>query len=244
MKIIIKNTEEEFNNAAADEVIRQLEINPSSVLSFATGKTPLGFYNELIERNKLKQVDFSKARFLSLDEYFGVNIDSQGTTSTCLEKNLYSMLNLDRKNIFKFNSTAPSAEEEALRYDKLISDLGGIDLILLGIGQNGHLGFNEPGAKFDSTTNLRLLTLQTKESNNRFAKNEKHTDYGITMGLKTIMNSGKVVLLAKGKSKTDIIYKTVYGHITEDVPSSILQLHPYLTVILDKDAAEKINLNE
>lgn len=241
MSINIKQNYDELSIAAAKEIVELIKEKPNCMLGLATGNTPLGLYSELVRMNKNGEVDFSQVRALNLDEYFGISLNHPGTCNTYLEEHLYRHVNIDRKSIFRLNSEALSGKEEGLRYEKTISENGGIDILILGIGRNGHLGFNEPGTPFETTTHIAKLTDITKVCNMQlFGSVEQMPDYGITMGIKTIMMAKKCILLANGENKAEIIHKALHEKITPEVPASILQLHQNVSVILDSKAAAEL----
>lgn len=234
MDISIKYNYEELCIAAAKEIAEHIKEKPGCMLGLATGNTPLGVYSELVRMNKNGEVDFSRVRALNLDEYFGIPLNHPATCNTYLEEHLYRHVNINNENIFRLNSEAASGDEEGKRYEKVIIENGGMDILILGIGRNGHLGFNEPGTPFETTTHTAKLTDITKVCNVQlFGSVEQMPDYGITMGIKTIMMARKCMLLANGENKSEIVYKALNGPIVPDVPASVLQLHQNVSVILD-----------
>lgn len=241
MRIIIVENYEEMSKKAAAMMASQIILKPESVLGLATGDTPLGMYRELIRMYNENMIDFSKVKTFNLDEYYGLGKDSNQSYNYYMINNLFKHINIDKENINIPNGMAKNIEEECISYEKSIKEAGGIDIQVLGIGVNGHIGFNEPDVKFEAETHLVNLDEKTIESNSRFFKSiEEVPTKAISMGIKTIMHSKKIVLLANGASKADAIAKTVNGKISPEVPASILQLHQDVAIIVDKESASKL----
>lgn len=241
MRIITVENYEEMSKKAAAMVASQITLRPNSVLGLATGDTPLGMYEELIRMYNNKQIDFSEAKTFNLDEYYGINKENSQSYYYYMMKNLFNHININKENINIPNGMAQNIEEECIGYEKRISEVGGIDIQVLGIGVNGHIGFNEPDVNFEAQTHLVNLDEKTIESNSRFFKSiEEVPTKAISMGIKTIMHSKKIVLLANGISKAEAIDKTVNGKISPEVPASILQLHQDVTIIVDREAGSKL----
>lgn len=239
MRIIIVNNYEEMSKEAAAIVRSEVLLKPDCVLGLATGDTPLGMYKELINLYKNKEVDFSDVTTFNLDEYCKLKREDEESYYYYMNNNFFKYININRKNTYIPNGTAKNIDEECRNYERHIKKKGGIDLQVLGIGANGHIGFNEPGIDFEAETHLVKLDEITIEDNSRFfsSKAEVPTE-AISMGIKTIMQSKMIVLLANGETKADAIYKTVKGKISPEVPASIIQLHPNVIVIIEKRAAE------
>lgn len=241
MRIIIVENYEEMSKKAAAMMASQIILKPESVLGLATGDTPLGMYKELIRMYNENMIDFSKVKTFNLDEYYGLGKDSNQSYNYYMTNNLFNHVNIDKENINIPNGMVKNIEEECISYEKRIKEAGGIDIQVLGIGVNGHIGFNEPDVNFEAETHLVNLDEKTIESNSRFFKCiEEVPTKAISMGIKTIMHSKKIVLLANGASKADAIAKTVNGKISPEVPASILQLHQDVAIIVDKEAASKL----
>lgn len=241
MRIIVVENYEEMSKKAAVMIASQIILQPNSVLGLATGDTPLGMYKELIDMYHKKQIDFSEAKSFNLDEYYGLEKNNSQSYHHYMMENFFSHINIDKEKINIPDGKAENIEEECKSYDKKISDAGEIDIQVLGIGVNGHIGFNEPSVEFKSGTHLVNLDKKTIKSNSRFFNSiEDVPTKAISMGIKTILNSKKIVLLANGKGKADAIAKTVKGKICPEVPASVLQFHKDVTIILDKEAAEKL----
>lgn len=241
MRIIIVENYEEMSKKAAAMMASQIILKPESVLGLATGDTPLGMYKELIRMYNENMIDFSKVKTFNLDEYYGLGKDNNQSYNYYMTNNLFKHINIDKENINIPNGMVKNIEEECISYEKRIKEAGGIDIQVLGIGVNGHIGFNEPDVNFEAETHLVNLDEKTIESNSRFFKCiEEVPTKAISMGIKTIMHSKKIVLLANGASKADAIAKTVNGKISPEVPASILQLHQDVAIIVDKEAASKL----
>ena len=241
MRIIVVDNYEEMSWKAASLVSSQIILKPDSILGLATGDTPLGMYSELIKLYNKKEIDFNEIKTFNLDEYYGIDENNSQSYYYYMMNNFFKHINISHKNINVPNGDAENIYEECLRYESEIKKSGGIDIQVLGIGVNGHIGFNEPDVNFEAETHLVNLDDTTIESNSRlFKRREDVPTKAISMGIKTIMYSKRIVLLASGLSKADAIYKTINGKINPEIPASILQLHQDVTVILDKDAASKL----
>ncbi|RKD21582.1 glucosamine-6-phosphate deaminase [Caminicella sporogenes DSM 14501] len=238
MKILIVKDYDEMSKKAANMVASQIILKPESVIGLATGDTPKGMYRQLVKLYKDGYVDFKNVKTFNLDEYYGLEKDNPQSYNYYMMENLFKHVNIKRENINIPNGMAEDLEIECEEYEKKIEELGGIDLQVLGIGRNGHIGFNEPDLKFEAKTHLVRLDEDTIKANSRFFNSiEEVPTMAISMGIKTIMNARKIILLASGKEKAEAIYKTVNGKITPKVPASVLQLHPDVTLIIDKEAA-------
>ncbi|MGI5851114.1 MAG: glucosamine-6-phosphate deaminase [Clostridiales bacterium] len=238
MKIIITENMGEFNKVAADIVSRQIKNKPDSVLGLATGSTPLGLYAMLIDMYKKGELDFSRVKTFNLDEYRGLPKDHPQSYYHFMYENLFNKINIKDENVNLLNGNRDESYRECADYEEKIKAAGGIDLQVLGIGHNGHIGFNEPGTPFDSVTDLIDLSERTIEANSRFFDSPDQVPrQALSMGIKTIMQSRNIVLLISGNSKARIAAKALNGPITQNVPASVLQLHPFVTVVLDKEAA-------
>lgn len=232
MKFITVENYEELSKIASDIIANQVKEKPSCVLGLATGSSPLGTYKNLVNACKAGELDFSRVTSVNLDEYVGLDASNDQSYRYFMNKNLFSQINIDINKTFVPNGCASDIDAECKRYDDLIDSLGGIDLQLLGIGLDGHIGFNEPDEYFTKGTHKVLLDDSTIEANSRFfaSKSDVPTS-AVTMGIGAIMQAKKVLLIANGANKKEIMEKAFYGPITPFVPASILQLHPDLTVI-------------
>lgn len=237
---IVKDYDEMSKKGAAllASVIKEKE-NPT--LGLATGGTPAGMYKELIRMNKAGEIDFSKTTTFNLDEYYPISKESDQSYHYFMKEHLFDHINIDMKNTNIPDGCAQDSELESKAYDKKVRDVGGIDMQVLGIGTNGHIGFNEPSDVFQTKTQKTALAKGTIEDNARFFSNiaDVPTE-AITMGIGTIMNSKRIMLLASGKGKAQIIKETIMGKVTPMVPASILQFHPDVTMILDEEVAAEL----
>lgn len=235
---IIVTTREEAAKLAVEQYAVLLSTKPKSTLGFATGSTPLALYMELARAYQRSELSFSQATSFNLDEYVGLEENNPQSYRYFMNQNLFSKIDipLEHTNVPSGETTSTA---KADKYEALIQAAGGIDLQLLGIGQNGHIGFNEPGTPFGSTTHLVHLSESTRRANARFfaSVDEVPTD-AVSMGIKTVMNARAILLFAQGDIKANIIREAIYGPVTEAVPASVLQLHPNVTLYLDAEAAK------
>lgn len=234
MKIYI-DTPQKVAEMAAQRYVELLKEKPDAVLGGATGSTPLLLYAELVRLNKAGEVSFAKAKSFNLDEYVGLDGTHDQSYRYFMDKNLFEHIDIDMAK-----TRVPSGinTEIAAEYDKEIEEAGGIDMQLLGIGNNGHIGFNEPGTPFGSITHVVELTESTRQANARFfASIDEVPTHAVTMGIKTVMNAKKIILIATGAAKAPIVRDFIKGEVTPEVPASVLQLHPNVEVFLDHEAA-------
>ena len=240
MRIIRTKNYEEMSHAAAQLIAAQITLKPNCVLGLATGSSPVGAYQQLIQWYEQGKLDFSAVRSVNLDEYAGLTPDHDQSYAYFMRKNLFEYLDIDFENTYIENGVAENEKEECERYDKLLQAMRQ-DIQLLGLGSNGHIAFNEPNTPFDSTTHVVDLTESTIKDNSRlFASIEEVPKQAYTMGLKSIMGAKKILILASGANKAKAVYKTVKGELCESVPASILQRHKDCTLIVDKEAAKLI----
>lgn len=241
MRTIIVDDYKMMSAKAAQILVSQIILKPEAVLGLATGSTPEGMYADLIKYEHEGLVDMSHITTFNLDEYYGLDQNNPQSYHTYMRNHLFNHINLDEQHIHIPPTRASNVKKTCHDYDEMIQEAGGIDVQVLGIGQNGHIGFNEPDIKFEARTHLVALDESTIKANSRFFEDEsKVPKQAISMGIKNIMQSKKIVLMASGLSKADAIYEMVKGPITPNLPASVLQLHPDVVVILDKDAASKI----
>ncbi len=234
MKFII-DTEENIAKKAAQRYVELLSRNPDAVLGFATGSTPLGLYAELARLCGEGKVSFRDVTSFNLDEYAGLDGSHDQSYRYFMNHNLFEHIDIDVSRTHVPSGLDIAAAEA---YDKAIEEAGGIELQLLGIGNNGHIGFNEPGTPLDSITHLVDLTEMTRKANARFFTSlDEVPTQAVTMGIKTVMNARSIMLMALGKGKADIVKASFTGPVTTLVPASILQLHPSVEIYLDYDAA-------
>ena len=234
MKIIIDTTEN-VAKRAAQLYVDLLSRNPQAVLGGATGSTPIPLYKELVKLNKEGVISFKDAKSFNLDEYVGLDGTHDQSYRYFMNDNLFNHIDIKMEN-----THVPSGIDisEPEKYDAEIEAAGGIDMQLLGIGVDGHIGFNEPGTPWDSLTHVVELEQNTREVNARFFNSiDEVPTHAVTMGIKTVMNARSIILIATGSSKAEIVKKFIEGPVTTEVPASILQLHPFVTVFLDHEAA-------
>jgi glucosamine-6-phosphate deaminase len=245
MKILVCENYDEISKVASQMILSQITLKPNSVLGLATGSTPIGMYKNLVQMHRNGVIDFSKVATFNLDEYYNLPRTNEQSYYYFMYDNLFSHININKENIHIPNGMALDIDKECKTYDEAIKKYGGIDIQVLGIGNNGHIGFNEPTISFEKETHLVNLRSSTIEANSRFFDNiDDVPKKAITMGIGSIFKAKKIMLLAYGKSKANAIYNTVYGDVTPEVPSSILQFHNNVVLILDKEAAAKLNPNE
>ena len=226
MKIYATKDYADLSRKAANIISAQVIMKPNAVLGLATGSTPIGAYKQLIEWYEKGDIDFSHTLSINLDEYKGLSGDHDQSYRYFMNHNLFDHVNIKKENTNVPNGLAENAEEECKRYNNIIRSLGGIDLQLLGIGGNGHISFNEPGAAFEKETHLVTLTELTRQSNARFFTSiDEVPTHAFTMGIKSIMSAKKILLLATGEKKAKALYDSFFGPVTPGVPASILQLH-------------------
>ncbi|MBQ2614607.1 MAG: glucosamine-6-phosphate deaminase [Clostridia bacterium] len=236
MRMIQVKTYEELSRKTAAIIAAQVIAKPESILGLATGSSPLGTYANLAEAYRNGDLDFSSVTSVNLDEYVGLTGENDQSYRYFMNTNLFSKINIDPKKTFVPNGCADDVTKECEEYDALIQSLGGIDLQLLGIGLDGHIGFNEPDDCFTKETHRVTLDPSTIEANARFfASIDEVPTEAVTMGMQAIMQAKKVLLIANGQNKKEILEKAFYGPITPQVPASILQLHPDLTVIYSEN---------
>jgi glucosamine-6-phosphate deaminase len=241
MKIIKVATPEEGAVKAAEIVLNQIKRKPASVLGLPTGGTPVGMYAQIAEAVKSKQADLSQITTFNLDEYYGLPKEDSQSYYTFMDVNLYAPCGLRPEQTHIPSGTAADPEAEVKAYEAAIEKAGGIDLQVLGIGGNGHIGFNEPGTDPTSRTHVVTLTQNTREANARFFSTiEEVPTRAMTMGIQTILESRSILLLAFGANKADILFEALKGPITPENPASFLQRHPDVTIIADQAAAVRL----
>lgn len=232
----------DMSRKAAAIISAQVITKPDCVLGLATGSTPIGTYQQIIEWYNQGDLDFSDVKSVNLDEYKGLAKDNEQSYYYFMYHNLFKHINIDQANTYIPDGTEPDTEKECTRYDQIITGLGGVDLQLLGLGNNGHIGFNEPDDVFAKSTNCIDLQESTIEANKRFfADINDVPKQAYTMGIKTIMQAKKILLAVSGEGKAQILYDVLHGPITPHVPASILQLHNDVIVVADEAALSKFN---
>jgi len=241
MKIIKTKNYDEMSSVAADIFFLQITTKPDSVLGLATGSSVLGLYENLIKEHVSGNLDFSNIKTINLDEYAGLGKTHDQSYRYYMDNNLFKHVNIKPENTYLPDGLAKDMKAECKRYNTLIENFGGADLQLLGLGLNGHIGFNEPGDVFTKETHLVDLEESTIKANARFFADEKDVPrQAVTMGIQNIMQAQKIVLCVSGKQKAKIVKEVLSGDITPKVPGSILQLHPDLTVVADEEALHEL----
>lgn len=232
-----------MSRKAANEIAAQVITKPDCVLGLATGSTPVGTYKRLIEMYQDGDLDFSQVKSANLDEYKGLPRENDQSYYYFMNHNLFKDINIDPANTHIPNGMVEDSDGECNRYEAALQELGGVDLQLLGLGHNGHIGFNEPAAQFDKITHCVDLQESTIEANKRFFSSiEAVPKQAYTMGIGTIMNARKVLLIVSGQDKAEILNKVLFGPVTPAVPASILQMHQNVVVIADEAALSKSNV--
>lgn len=242
MKITVLKNYDEMSRAAAEIFKEQINKKPDSVLGLATGSTPIGLYKKLIEFYKAGKVDFSKVITFNLDEYVGLDEKSDQSYKYFMAHNLFNYVNVKKENIHIPDGCAKDMEKECIEYSEAVENKGGIDLQILGIGNNGHIGFNEPSDTLYIGTHITNLTQSTIKANSRFFNSiDEVPTKAITMGMGGIMKAKKIILLVSGKNKAKVVKQLIESNLNPLLPASILKLHSNLEIILDEDAASMLN---
>lgn len=245
MRVYAMQNYDEMSRKAANIVSAQVILKPDCVLGLATGSTPEGLYRQLVEWYKKDDLDFSQVKSVNLDEYKGLSRDNAQSYYYYMNKNLFSNVNILPENTHLPNGMAKDDAAECARYDAVIRNLGGVDLQILGLGGNGHIGFNEPGENFAKGTHCVQLTESTIQANARFFETEEEVPrYAYSVGIRTIMMARKILLVVSGAAKADALYATIFGPISPGVPASILQLHPDVTIVADAEALARVDIAE
>ena len=241
MQIYKATDYKDMSRKAANIISAQVIMKPNCVLGLATGSTPIGTYQQLIEWYKKGDLDFSDVTTVNLDEYKGLPRTNDQSYYYFMHQNLFDQVNINPENTHLPNGMEPNSEKECARYESLIHSLGGVDLQLLGLGHNGHIGFNEPGEAFEKETHCVDLQERTIEANKRFfASADDVPKEAYTMGIKTIIQAKKILVIVSGEDKADIVAKAFFGPVTPAVPASILQMHNDVTLVGDEAALSKI----
>lgn len=237
MKIIKAKDYNDLSRKAANIISAQVIMKPNCVLGLATGSTPIGTYKQLVEWYKKGDLDFSDVTTVNLDEYKGLTRDNEQSYYYFMNENLFSKVNIDRNRTFLPDGTEPDSEIACSEYNQIIHSVGGVDLQLLGLGHNGHIGFNEPGIAFEKETHCVKLTERTIKANMRFFVSEDDVPKeAYTMGIKTIMSAHRILVVVSGEDKAEAVKNAFFGPVTPSVPGSILQLHNDVTVVADEAA--------
>ena len=243
MRVYRAKDYKDMSRKAANIISAQVIMKPNCVLGLATGSTPIGTYDQLVEWYNKGDLDFSEVTTVNLDEYKGLPRTNDQSYYYFMHQHLFDRVNIDPERTNVPNGMEPDAEKECGRYEELIRSLGGVDLQLLGLGHNGHIGFNEPGEAFEKETHCVDLTESTIEANKRFfASADDVPKQAYTMGIKTIMQAKKILIVVNGENKADIVERAFFGPVTPEVPASILQLHNDVTLVGDEAALAKIEI--
>lgn len=238
MRIIVEDTEEQSHITAALEVTKQIIVKPESVMMFAGGQTTIGLHQELVRLHQQWHVDYAKMYAFTLDEYIGLSPDDPRSVSYRIRHQLLNYVNVRSDHIHMPDGLAADLQAACAEYDRLLGE-DSVDLGIVGVGSNGHIGFNEPGTPFQLDTHISDLAGSTaKDKAEFFGAADAVPGQGITVGIRQIMRAKRILLLAKGEGKAEIIRQALTGAVTPLVPASVLQLHPFLTVILDEKAAK------
>jgi glucosamine-6-phosphate deaminase len=245
MKLIEVQNYDEMSKVAAQKIIEQIQTKPNSVLGLATGGTPVGTYQYLIKDFTENHTSYEKVITANLDEYVGLEEDNPQSYSYYMKEHLFNHINIPENQTHLPFAKNVNDKDSGENYEKLIDSFGGMDLQVLGIGENGHIGFNEPGTSFSSTTDVVQLADSTREANARyFTSMDEVPTHAISMGISTIMKSRKIILLVSGVKKAPVLNQLFHSDIKEDLPASILKKHPDVTIIADQEALSILKENK
>ena len=237
MRIIKTKSYEEMSKKAANIIASVVTLKPDCMLGLATGSSPIGTYDELVKKYEAGDLDFSEVTTVNLDEYKGLPKENEQSYYYFMHEYLFDKVNINPEKTYLPDGTNLNSEEEAARYEALVQSLGTVDLQLLGLGRNGHIGFNEPSDSFAQVTHCVDLTQSTIDANKRFFASEADVPrQAYTMGIGTILQAKKILLVANGEDKAEAVKNTLFGPITPYVPASILQIHPDVTIVADEAA--------
>lgn len=243
MNIIKAKDYNEMSRKAANIIAAQVIMKPDCVLGLATGSTPIGTYKQLIEAYEKGDLDFGNVTSVNLDEYKGLSRENDQSYYYFMHQNFFDYVNINPERTYLPNGMEADAKKECENYEEIIREVGGVDLQLLGLGHNGHIGFNEPSDCFEKETHCVDLQESTIEANKRFfASADEVPKQAYTMGIQTIMRAKKILIIVSGEDKADIVQKAFFGAVTPQVPASILQLHPDVTLVADEAALSKCDL--
>lgn len=242
MRIVRTKNYEDMSVKAADLIASVILLKPNCVLGLATGSSPIGTYQNLVKKYQDGNLDFSTVRSVNLDEYKGLPRTNPQSYYYFMHDNLFSKVNINLENTNLPNGMEPDAKKACEEYDTVIKSMGGVDLQLLGLGHDGHIGFNEPNTEFDKTTHCVDLTEMTIEANKRFFNSiDEVPRQAYTMGIQTIMEAKTVLMVVSGKDKAKILKEAFFGPVTPSVPASILQFHPNCILVADEDALSELD---
>ena len=241
MKIYVADDYQKMSRQAANIISAHVILKPDCVLGLATGSTPIGMYKQLVDWYNKGDLDFSQVKSVNLDEYVGLAPTHDQSYRYFMQTNLFDHVNIDPANTNVPNGLAEDPEAECRRYNQVIRDLGGIDVQVLGMGHNGHIGFNEPEEAFELETHVVDLTESTIKANARFfASEDEVPKKAMTMGIKSIMQARQILVVVSGEDKADIVKRAFTGPVTPNVPASVLQMHPNVVLVGDKAALSKL----
>lgn len=237
MKVIITENYEEMSKKAAEIIIDVVKNNPNAILGLATGSSPIGMYDNMAKDHKENGTSYKNVKSVNLDEYVGLTADHDQSYAYFMRTNLFDKIDIDLKNTNLPCGSAPDAQKECDRYNALLETMKQ-DVQVLGLGSNGHIGFNEPGTPLESVTHLVDLTENTIKDNSRlFNSIDEVPRQALSMGIKNIMQAKSILMVVSGKNKAAAVKGMVQGEVTPELPASVLQLHPFVTIVCDKDAA-------
>ncbi|RKP51446.1 glucosamine-6-phosphate deaminase [Cohnella endophytica] len=237
MKTYIGRDYREMSLRAAELIIQHIKQKPDSLVCFAAGNTPIGTFSCLVEALRNGEVNFDRCRFISLDEWVGLNGKDEGSCRQTMDLHFFGPCGIKEENVHFFNGTSDNLEEECKKMDELIGSHGKIDLLLLGVGMNGHLGFNEPQVSFDLYSHVIDLDSVTKQVSSKYFQEEKDLQRGITLGIKHVLQAGNVIVVVDGEKKAEIMRQALHHEVTNEVPVTVLQRHPNVHFCLDEAAA-------
>lgn len=244
MKLTIEKDYDGMSFHAARHVVNLVKSKPGAVICIAAGDTPKLTCDLIANIAKKENVDFSKVYFVSLDEWVGIPPENEGSCQYFLRTYLFKPLNFSEGQVHLFNALSKDLEKECTDMDKVIRDRGGIDLIIVGVGRNGHIGFNEPGIKFDRYSHVVDLDETTQTVGQKYFREETKLTQGITLGLQHLMEAKKAILIANGIKKAEVIKQTIEGEIGPEMPASIMRTHGNGEIIIDEEAASKLTTHE
>ncbi|USB32465.1 glucosamine-6-phosphate deaminase [Paenibacillus sp. YPG26] len=242
LNIVKVSSDEQFNEVGAGLVAGLLQSNPRAILGLATGSTPVGVYSQLIELFQKGLISFAQTRSFNLDEYIGLAPDHPESYRRFMNEKLFNHIDIDMRNTHVPDGTAADPEQAALEYTRMLDEAGQIDLQLLGIGHNGHIGFNEPADELQAHTHVVELKKDTRAANARFFNSvDEVPTHAMTMGIGSILKSRQILLMAKGASKADILKRALTGPLTTQCPASLLQTHPNVVILVDQAAGGRLS---
>lgn len=243
MRLIKCRDYKDMSRKAANIISAQVILKPETILGLATGSTPIGAYKQLIRWYEKGDVDFSQVSTVNLDEYVGLSPDNKQSYRYFMNKNFFNHINIDKKNTYVPNGLESNEQKACKQYDKLLESFGSTDLQLLGLGHNGHIGFNEPENTFAINTHCVKLSKSTREANARYFGDIKNVpEKAYTMGIKSIMASKRILVVVSGEDKADTLRKAFFGPVTPEIPASVLQFHANLTIVADCNALSKMDI--